>query len=145
MPIIDELVSGGAAGILKGIGDAAIGIRTAITGEAPLDPTKRAEIEMQLAQIEQSATLAQLAVNQAEAASPSVFKGGWRPAVGWTCALAFFTQFVAMPLGTWFLSVFKGTVVPMPVLDMGVLMNLLLGMLGLGGLRTWEKIKGING
>lgn len=146
MGLLSELSSGTASGILRGIGEAAIGIRTAITGEAPIDPDKRAEIEMRLLEIENSARLAQLAVNQAEASSGSLFRGGWRPAVGWVCVFGLVYQLIVCPFLPWFVNAFKTTPLPpLPVLDANVLMTLLFGMLGLAGVRSFEKAKGVGG
>lgn len=85
--------------------------------------------------------IAQLGVNQAEAQSAGVFKGGWRPFIGWTCGAALAVQFVAGPLIEWGAAVAGHQVPPMPRLD-AVLWELLFGLLGLGTLRTVEKIKG---
>jgi hypothetical protein len=95
---------------------------------------KQMEVEMQLA-------LGQLEVNKAEAQSPDFFRGGWRPAIGWVCALAFFYQFVGRPLLVWLSPVF-GLPAGAPELDTGDLMTIALGMLGLGGMRTFERVKG---
>lgn len=84
----------------------------------------------------------QLAVNQAEATSSSVFVAGWRPAVGWVCATALAWQFVVRPAA---MTVAAIVGYPLPVLP-GVdsaLWELLFGMLGFGGLRTFEKLKGV--
>ncbi len=92
----------------------------------------------------QEIALAQISVNQAEAASGSLFKGGWRPCVGWVCALAFFYHFVGQPLIV-FIVALTGTEIPdLPEFDMGTLLTVLGGMLGLGSLRTYEKQKGIS-
>jgi hypothetical protein len=92
----------------------------------------------------QEIALAQISVNQAEAASGSLFKGGWRPCVGWVCALAFFYHFVGQPLIV-FVVALTGTEIPdLPEFDMGTLLTVLGGMLGIGSLRTYEKQKGIS-
>ena len=92
----------------------------------------------------QQAMLAQIEVNKAEAASGSVFKGGWRPFVGWTCGLALFWHFLGLPV-TLFITGWLGVEhPPLPEFDMESLMTVLLGMLGLGGLRTFEKFKGVT-
>jgi hypothetical protein len=86
--------------------------------------------------------MAQIEVNKAEAASASLFKGGWRPAVGWVCAMALFYHFILQPVLLFGVAV-SGVAIPaLPEFDMASLMPILLGMLGLGGLRTVEKIKG---
>lgn len=87
--------------------------------------------------------LAQLEVNKVEAGSRNVFVAGWRPFIGWTCGLAFFWQFVGMPVTVFALGVLDKPVPELPVFDFGPLMTVLLGMLGLGGLRTYEKLKGV--
>lgn len=92
----------------------------------------------------QELALAQIDVNKAEAGSNSVFKGGWRPFIGWVCGIAFAYHFVLQPL-LLFLIPLTGTIVPdLPSFDMSSLMTVLMGMLGLGGLRTYEKQKGLT-
>jgi hypothetical protein len=91
----------------------------------------------------QEAMLAQLEINKAEAASGSIFKGGWRPAVGWVCAFAFAYHFVIQPVLV-FIFAYAGVDAPeLPEFDMGTLLTVLGGMLGIGGLRTYEKQKGL--
>jgi hypothetical protein len=83
----------------------------------------------------------QLEVNKAEAANPSVFGSGWRPFIGWVGGFALVYQFIGRPLLSWF-SLVKGVEVP-PELDMGDLITIVGGMLGLAGMRTAEKMKGV--
>jgi hypothetical protein len=105
-------------------------------------PNKTEEEKAQLA-----AALAlvqgQLDTNKAEASSTNLFVAGWRPFVGWVCGTGFGVQFVIGPLGEW-VATMAGHPVHFPQLDLGTLMPLLLGMLGLGGMRTYEKVSGIN-
>ena len=89
----------------------------------------------------QELALAQVEVNKAEAASGSVWKGGWRPFVGWVCGTAFAYHFVLQPLAIFGLAAYGMEVPPLPNFDMGQLMTVLMGMLGLGGLRSFEKYK----
>ena len=92
----------------------------------------------------QEALLAQVEINKAEAASGSIFKGGWRPAVGWTCAIAFLYHFILKDLIIFGCAI-AGVVLPdLPEFDMGTLLTVLGGMLGIGGLRTYEKQKGLT-
>ena len=92
----------------------------------------------------QEALLAQLEINKAEAQSGSLFKGGWRPAVGWTCAIAFLYHFILKDLIIFGCAI-AGVVLPdLPEFDMGTLLTVLGGMLGIGGLRTYEKQKGLT-
>lgn len=85
----------------------------------------------------------QLQVNAVEAQSSSVFVSGWRPAVGWCCVLGLFYTFLLRPILIWASGFAVEPITPPPPLDMADLLTLLLGMLGLGGLRTAEKIKGV--
>jgi len=92
----------------------------------------------------QEIALAQISVNAAEAASGSLFKGGWRPCVGWVCAIAFFYHFVGQPL-ILFIVALAGVEIPtLPEFEMGTLLTVLGGMLGIGSLRTYEKQKGLT-
>jgi hypothetical protein len=92
----------------------------------------------------QELAVAQIEVNKAEAASGSIFKGGWRPAIGWVCASAFAYHFVLQPVIV-FVVLSVGVDLPdLPEFDMASLMTVMMGMLGLGGLRTYEKQKGIS-
>ena len=92
----------------------------------------------------QEALLAQLEINKAEAASGSLFKGGWRPFVGWTCGIAFAYHFVIQPLLI-FIFAYAGLETPdLPQFDVGTLLPVLGGMLGIGDLRSYEKTKGLT-
>ena len=92
----------------------------------------------------QQALLSQLEINKAEAASGSVFKGGWRPFVGWVCGIALLYHFILSPLILFGITLTGIEIPPIPAFDMGSLMTVLMGMLGLGGLRTYEKQKGLT-
>ena len=83
---------------------------------------------------------AQIEVNKTEAQSRSWWIAGWRPATGWICALAMGYHFIIQPLLIFFLALF-GMKMDLPSFDMDTLMTVLLGMLGLGTLRTVEKSK----
>ena len=92
----------------------------------------------------QELSLAQIEVNKAEAQSGALFKGGWRPAVGWVCAIAFLYHFLLKDI-IMFVCAFAGVEVPdLPEFDMSTLLTVLGGMLGIGGLRTYEKQKGLT-
>ena len=92
----------------------------------------------------QEIALAQISVNAAAAASGSLFQGGWRPCVGWGCAIAFFYHFVGQPLIIFIVALAGAEIPPLPEFDMGTLLTVLGGMLGIGSLRTYEKQKGIT-
>lgn len=80
--------------------------------------------------------IAQVKVNEKEAQHRSIFIAGWRPFVGWTCGIALFYHFIVQPVLVFFMDK------PAPSFDMSTLSTILMGMLGLGGLRTFEKYKG---
>jgi hypothetical protein len=103
----------------------------------------KAEMEMRLIESANQAALAQVEVNKAEAASGSVFVGGWRPFIGWVCGAALAYQFIVAPLALWGCQIAGLSVPPPPSLD-GMLWELIFGMLGFGGLRTVEKLKGVS-
>ena len=88
--------------------------------------------------------LAQMAINKEEASSGSLFKGGWRPFVGWVCGIAFFYHFVCQPVII-FIVAMSGVDIPdLPKFEMNTLLTVLGGLLGIGGLRTYEKQKGLT-
>lgn len=90
-----------------------------------------------------AAQAAQIDVNKAEAATGSLFIAGWRPYVGWVCGGALTVQYILRPLLPWVAEVAGFTVPPIPSLDES-LWELMMGLLGLGGMRTFEKVKGVN-
>ena len=92
----------------------------------------------------QELAMAQIEVNKAEAASGSIFKGGWRPFIGWVCGFAFAYHFILQPILLFGAAAAGISLPPLPEFDMSQMMPVLLGMLGLGGLRTFEKQKGIT-
>ena len=90
------------------------------------------------------AAMAQVEVNKAEAGHRSIFVAGWRPFIGWTCGVALAYHFIFAPLIV-FGAPWAGATIPdLPVFDMDSLMTVLLGMLGLGGMRSFEKAKGLT-
>lgn len=160
MAFWDSIASGTVKGLAEGAGQLAIDLRTAITGEAPIDPNKRAEILAQAAALEAAAIAradefdkaqmsGQIGLLTSDSASPSLFKSGWRPAAGWICVAGLAYTFLARPLLPWLITVGglivgRDALVPaLPPLDMTELYGLLVGMLGLGGLRSWERGKGV--
>ena len=107
------------------------------------DPAQQVAAKLELMKLQQNGELAQITgqmeINKVEAASSSIFVSGWRPSIGWVCGAGFAVQFVIGPLAEWG-SALYGHPVKFPQMDTGTMMPLLLGMLGLGGLRTAEKL-----
>jgi hypothetical protein len=86
----------------------------------------------------------QLDINKEEAKHRSIFVSGWRPSVGWVCSIAMAYHFVLQPLIVFGVTVAGVAIPELPKFDMNSLMTVLMGMLGLGGLRTFEKTKGLT-
>lgn len=94
------------------------------------------EIATMSSKFAQESVLAQLEVNKVEAAHKSLFVSGWRPAIGWICGFALMYSTILAPiLGIW---------VTVPPVDSSLLTSVLMGMLGLGAMRTAEKVKGVQ-
>jgi hypothetical protein len=119
------------------------------------DPTEAAKAKLEMMKMQQQGefkqldleatnAVEQLKVNAIEAANDSVFVSGWRPAVGWMCCSAYAYNYVFMPLVAWGAKWYDPAAPNMITLDTGELTTLLFGMLGLGTLRTYEKIKGAS-
>lgn len=104
----------------------------------------KAEMEKALVDNANAINLAVLEVNKAEAMHRSIFVAGWRPFVGWSCGVAFAWHYIGAPIATFILA-YAGIDAPeLPTFDMGSLLTVLMGMLGLGGLRTFEKMRGLT-
>ena len=119
-------------------------LNTLVTRTIP-DPTLKEQLrrELELAQLAADTDLAkaQAAINQTEATNPNLFVSGWRPFVGWVCGLGLAYAFLIKPIASPLIQKWSG--VPMEALDVGTLLTLLFGMLGLGGMRTVEKLSGV--
>ncbi len=129
------------------IGDI-IGAVKDLVSEAVVDKDKKNELNVRLQELADKADerfhtelMGQIEVNKVEASHPSVFVAGWRPAVGWISAVGLGWQFVLAPftetVARWF-----GWAGQMPVVDTEALMMLILGMLGIGAQRSFDKLKG---
>lgn len=103
---------------------------------------ERAQAQAVLEKLRQQPAALQIALNQVEASHRSVFVAGWRPFVGWVCGFGLAYHFIIQPLLSFVLVVLGVDIGKLPEFDMASLQTILLGMMGLGGLRTFEKIKG---
>ena len=122
--------------------DKLIGPVSDIVNKLVPDKDLQAKLNHELKTELHKANMAQVEINKIEAGHKSIFVSGWRPFVGWTCGIAMLYHFLLQPIIIFSLSAF-GISFVLPSFDMGSLMTVLMGMLGLGGLRTFEKTKGI--
>jgi hypothetical protein len=110
------------------------------------DPAAKAAAEMEFLKMaadgELKQVIAQLEINAKEAAHPSIFVAGWRPFFGWAGGAGFIYAVMLQPLLAWFATI-KGVPVP-PELNLDLLWVVVTGMLGIGGLRTFEKAKKVS-
>lgn len=127
-------------GVFNGLGTLAKNIREAVTGESIVDPNKKAELLAQAAQIEADIVKAQTEINKIEAAHESVFVAGWRPFIGWVCGSSLAYYYIVQPFLVWGFNL-VGVDNAMPMLETGELMTILLGILGLGAFRSYDKTK----
>lgn len=142
---------------LEGIGGLFTSAREAITGDKIVDPVALAKIDLQMQELENALLTGQIEVNKIEAAHQSLFVAGWRPAIGWVCAIALGYSFVAHPIIEWgitmagmsasHLELVDGREVVIagitaPSLNIAQLSSLVFAMLGMAGLRTYEKRAG---
>ena len=125
---------------------AALDLGNTIINKIFPDPTQANQAKLELLKLQQSGELAtmtaQTDINKEEAKNTSLFVSGWRPAIGWVLALALAYQYLLRPLMTWGTTVAGFNLPPMVGLDDN-LWQLMMGMLGLGGLRTFEKTQGV--
>ena len=107
------------------------------------DKDLKAKLDQEMKMAFHEANLAQIELNKEEAKSSSLFVSGWRPFVGWTCGVALAYHFILEPFIK-FIVVVNGVDVELPTFDFSQLSSILMGMLGLGGLRTYEKMKKVE-
>jgi hypothetical protein len=130
------------------IGDV-IGVIGQVADDLFTSDEERAKLALEDRRIDLEQNKAQMAVNAAEATSASVFVAGWRPAIGWVGAAAMAYQFLLYPGLVWAWSLLQAagwvsmTLTAPPMLDTDALWVILSGMLGIAGMRTAEKIKGV--
>lgn len=110
------------------------------------DPAQRAAAQLELVKLQQSGELqaiaGQMEINKAEAASASVFVSGWRPFIGWVCGSACAWNWIGLPAAKFVLAA-TGHPLALDAADLTEMLPILMGMLGIGGLRTIEKINGV--
>ena len=120
-----------------------------IVDELHTSEEEKAQAKIKLKELDNALNKAQTDINLADAKSTATGIGGtlqrmWRPLIGISCSLAIMWEFVLKQFIVFFLAVFKVETLPLPTLDMGVLMPLVMSLLGMATLRTYEKQKGIS-
>jgi len=157
MSVIAEVFSGLSGGVLSGIGELAIKLRTAITGSEAITGEKQGELLLIAAQVEaikQTADFelqkAQIAINLEDAKSGKLLQGGWRPIAGWASvtAVVIYPIFQAIlpwifAMGGLILNKDISHIPQLPSIPQDVNGNLLWALLGFGGMRSFDKLKGI--
>ena len=101
------------------------------------------EMEKALVDAHNKGMLAQIDVNKVEAAHRSIFVAGWRPCIGWVGAISIAWHFILQPITIFFLGVFD-LPYDLPAFDMDAMLTIIMGMLGIGGMRSFEKFKGLT-
>ena len=125
------------------LADSVIGVAGKVLDKFVEDKDLKAKLEHEMKMQLHNANLAQVEVNKAEATHKSIFVAGWRPACGWICSIALLYHFVIQPIIVFVLSA-AGYSYDLPSFDMSSLMTVLMGMLGLGGSRSFEKSKNLT-
>jgi hypothetical protein len=127
---------------MLGIAESVIGVAGKVLDKFVEDKDLKTKLTAELNQQLVSLDLAQAQANIEQAKHPSIFVSGARPAIMWVCCFALLWQFIIAPITSWGLAIWYPVIV-LPVLDTQSLMTLLLSLLGLGGMRTAEKWKGV--
>ena len=105
--------------------------------------TAKKELEKALIDNANSINIETIKTNQAEAQHRSVWVAGWRPAIGWSCSAGIAWLFIGHPVASW-AAVMMGATVELPSIPTDILLELTFAMLGMAGLRTFEKLKGVS-
>ena len=135
MSLKSDVVLGAVSGLVESIPKSVRSLRN--TFSKKLTPDEQAELDVTLLTIEKELTQAQTKINEVEAASSRLFVAGWRPAIGWLCAIVLAFNYLIRPI----IAIWTDR---LPELDISMVYPLLIGMLGIGGLRTYEKAKGVQ-
>lgn len=134
MSLLGSILGGGVAEPVRAVG--------AILDDLFTSDEERLDKEQALLRLAQRPGLVQAEINKVEAAHRSVFVAGWRPFIGWVCGAALAYSFILRDLMAWMIVAGGYGVAPPPELAMDHLITILMALLGLGGLRTFEKLQG---
>ena len=128
---------------MLGIADSVIGVAGKVLDKFVEDKDLKTKLNAELKQQMISLDIAQAQANIEQAKHPSIFVAGARPAIMWICALGLGWQFILAPISSWIILTWY-PMVTLPMLETGELTSLVLALLGLGGMRTAEKWKGVQ-
>ena len=128
---------------MLGIAESVIGVAGKVLDKFVEDKDLKTKLSHELKSQIVSLDLAQAQTNLEQAKHPSIFVAGARPAIMWICAFGLGWQFVFQPVAVWGIAV-SGIDVVLPLIETEGLMSLTLALLGLGGMRSFEKSKGIQ-
>lgn len=136
--MLDKIFSGGFVGSVANIID-----------EFHVSEEEKGKIKIRLKELENEINSKQMDINLADAQSTAtdisgIMQRSWRPLIGISCAFAIFWEYVAKQFTMFFLALFSIETAPLPSLDLDALMPLVLALLGMAGIRTFEKVKGVN-
>ncbi|MCF6323079.1 MAG: holin family protein [Gammaproteobacteria bacterium] len=142
MSFLSKLMGGGD--IVKSVGDALDNLFTSdeerLEAERELTRAKRS-FDYKESKLVAEQNIAQMEVNKADANSGNFFQAGWRPAIGWVGAFALAYQFILYPLLVWALAISSLDIEPPPLIDANALYPIITGMLGIAGMRSFDKLK----
>lgn len=133
--MISELIKGALGPILDGV--------LRFIPDKGARAEAKEQFESQILTAMTNLVAGQLKINEQEAQHSSIFVAGWRPFIGWTCGFALAWSFILQPFADWMIFAFGIDVAGSPTIELGPLLSILAGMLGLGGLRTYEKRIGV--
>ena len=125
------------------LAESVTGIAGKVLDKFVQDKDLKAKLDQELNMAFHNANLAQIELNKEEAKNTSLFVSGWRPSVGWICSFSLGYHFILEPLISYILAIAGYDINP-PSFDFSQLSTILMGMLGLGGLRSYEKLKGVD-
>ena len=128
---------------MLGIADSIIGVAGKVLDKFVEDKDLKTKLDFELRKAYSDANIAQIEVNKEQAKHPSLFVAGARPSIMWICAFGLGWQFVFLPIVTWYMA-FTGQPILLPAIESEGLMSLTLALLGLGGMRTFEKKNGTH-
>ena len=129
--------------MVLGIADSIVGVAGKVLDKFVADKDLKAKLDFELRKAYSDANLAQIDVNKEQAKHPSLFVAGARPSIMWICAFGLGWRFVFLPIAAWYIAV-TGQAIPLPEIETEGLMSLTLALLGLGGMRTFEKKNGTH-